>query len=270
MLTLSPTKASNLMRLARDHIAKKTLKATELTIMDHLLFRAREPGSDRTQVSLTSLQRNLNLRRETLVQGLRNLEAAKLLTKVKSWIRVEEGGMFVNRQAVNVYVFNLHPPESGRRTVFPEGKRTRLCPYKAKGVLEPRQTKREWNRALEMMLAKFADTTGLTVPAPGTEIVHTNVPVVTAAPVRKHAPTLWDLRDDYPGMVKQVIPNAEKPHNSRAEVAIPWSPDIKAMMRNCGGSYWVKAREIWSVPGYSARNLGEVLWTISQRLRSRC
>lgn len=113
---ISPHQAGSLMRLLRQLVSEKVLRAHHTAAYDYLLFLARPHGSDRCQVSYSAMQRNLHLRRETLVEAIRDFEAAGLLRKVRSWVWVEWQGLRVKRQATNTYVFPTLTPEFPGRT----------------------------------------------------------------------------------------------------------------------------------------------------------
>ena len=105
MPTLTPAAAGALMRRARDLVAARTFRAHHIAVLDYLLFRARPHGADRCQVSYRAMADNLHLRRATLVDAVRDLAAAGLLAKVRTWVWVEWQGFRVKRQATNAYVF---------------------------------------------------------------------------------------------------------------------------------------------------------------------
>ena len=115
-MLISPHHAGNLMRRVRQLVSEKQLRAHHTAAYDYLLFLARPYGSDRCQVSYAAMQRNLHLRRERLVQAVRDLEAVGLLRKVRSWVWVEWQGLRVKRQATNTYVFPTLTPEFRGRT----------------------------------------------------------------------------------------------------------------------------------------------------------
>ena len=106
------------MRRLRQLVSEKALRAHHTAAYDYLLFLARPHGSDRCQVSYAAMQRNLHLRRERLVEAVRDLEAAGLLRKVRSWVWVEWQGLRVKRQATNTYVFPTLTPEFRGRTAI--------------------------------------------------------------------------------------------------------------------------------------------------------
>lgn len=156
--------AANLMRVSRDSVASRAIRPTDHTILDYHLYRSRVPGEDRSVVSLTTMQTNLHIRREELVDAHKRLEAAGLLRKIKSWIWVVWEGVRLRRQATNVYVFPKKVIESRRRTVFPEAKKERSCPYQKTGILGARPIKDPGFPALEEMLKRLANAAGLVMP----------------------------------------------------------------------------------------------------------
>ena len=117
-MLISPHQAGSLMRRLRQLVSEKRLRAHHTAAYDYLLFLARPHGSDRCQVSYAAMQRNLHLRRERLVEAIRDLEAAGLLRKVRSWVWVEWQGLRVKRQATNTYVFPTLTPEFRGRTAI--------------------------------------------------------------------------------------------------------------------------------------------------------
>ena len=117
-MSISPHQAGSLMRRLRQLVSEKVLRAHHTAIYDYLLFLARPHGRDRCQVSYAGMQRNLHLRRERLVEAIRDLEAAGLLRKVRSWVWVEWQGLRVKRQATNTYVFPTLTPEFRGRTAI--------------------------------------------------------------------------------------------------------------------------------------------------------
>ncbi len=104
------------MRRVRLLVSDKQLRAHHTAVYDYLLFLARPHGSDRCQVSYAGMQRNLHLRRERLVEAVRDFEAAGLLKKIRAWVWVEWQGLRVKRQATNTYVFPTLTPEFRGRT----------------------------------------------------------------------------------------------------------------------------------------------------------
>ena len=115
-MLISPHQAGSLMRRLRQLVSEKVLRAHHTAAYDYLLFLARPHGRDRCQVSYAGMQRNLHLRRERLVEAVRDLEAAGLLRKVRSWMWVEWQGIRVKRQATNIYIFPTLTPEFRGRT----------------------------------------------------------------------------------------------------------------------------------------------------------
>ena len=115
-MLISPQQAGSLMRRVRLLVSEKVLRAHHTAAYDYLLFLARPHGSDRCQVSYAGMQRNLHLRRERLVEAIRDLEAVGLLRKIRSWVWVEWQGLRVKRQATNTYVFPTLTPEFRGRT----------------------------------------------------------------------------------------------------------------------------------------------------------
>lgn len=118
---ISPHQAGSLMRRLRKLVSEKVLRAHHTAAYDYLLFLARPHGSDRCQVSYSTMQRNVHLRRETLVEAVRDFEAAGLLRKVRSWVWVHWQGIRVKRQATNTYVFPMPTPEFPGRTTIRVG-----------------------------------------------------------------------------------------------------------------------------------------------------
>lgn len=118
MPTLTPAAAGALMRRARDLVAARTFRAHHIAVLDYLLWRARPHGADRCQVSYRAMADNLHLRRATLVEAVRDLAAAGLLTKLRTWVWVMWEGFRVKRQATNAYVFADNvPPRAVRPAV---------------------------------------------------------------------------------------------------------------------------------------------------------
>ena len=118
---MSPTQAANTMRAARNLVASGQLKAAQLAVLDYLLWRARRPGTREACVSLTTMQRNLHLRRAALVEAVAVLEGHGLLVKLRTRARVLWRGMWAWRQATNRYLFSLAVPEFRGRTTIREG-----------------------------------------------------------------------------------------------------------------------------------------------------
>jgi hypothetical protein len=90
--------------------------------------------------------------------------------------------------------------------------------------------------------------------------------VAETAQFGSHAPTLWELAEEYPALVR-VASNAAEPHESYAVVTVRWSPDVPRLMRNCKGAFWMLEKKAWRVPAHSARQLSEALYAITQRSR---
>ncbi len=106
--------AGVLMRETCDHVQAATLPRDAIAVMNLLLFRVRVVGYDRCQVPLKAITRQLRIRKQTVVDIIRDLQALRLLTKVGGWVWVIWEGIRVKRRATNVYVFRPAPPEFRR------------------------------------------------------------------------------------------------------------------------------------------------------------
>ena len=168
MPSLSPTQAANLARLARRHVIAGALRPAQSDVFTYLLWTQRMPGWDRVMVSYSTMQAHTHMRREDLVETVRVLERLGLIAKIKSWCWVQWQGLRVRRQAKNVYVFRRDAPESERRTVYGEARKTRPCPYVQAGGLQPRVAGAPEQgtvlSALEAALARIAQARGFTMP----------------------------------------------------------------------------------------------------------
>jgi hypothetical protein len=81
---------------------------------------------------------------------------------------------------------------------------------------------------------------------------------------RQHAPTIWELAEEYSLMVS-VVSNPAAPARSYALVRVPYFPEMLGRLRACG--FWVSEKKAWRVPMSNARQLSEVLYAVSQRSR---
>lgn len=106
------------MNRVRDQVRDGHWPALHLAIFDYLTFRARPHGRDRCQVSYAAIARNLRIRRATLVAAIRDFEAAGLLRKLHTRVRVAWQGIWASRKGSNIYVFACLPTEfRGRPTI---------------------------------------------------------------------------------------------------------------------------------------------------------
>ena len=106
---LSPAQAGDIAKRSRKLLRRGKLTHEEFTLLDTILWSCRRPGSGVVVASYGALQRLARLSRQTIANGLRALEACRVLTKVKRRVRVawHQGGQR-SRQATNAYV--LHAP----------------------------------------------------------------------------------------------------------------------------------------------------------------
>lgn len=106
---LSPAEAGDVAKRARKLLRRGLLTHRQLALLDCLLWSCRCPRTGAIVVSYTALQRLAHMARETIAEGLRRLEAVRLLSRVKRRVRLSwaNGGQ-ASRQATNAYV--LHPP----------------------------------------------------------------------------------------------------------------------------------------------------------------
>lgn len=127
---MTPSQAGDLMRCCRAAVARGVIAAEVTAVLDYLLFLARKPGQDRCQASLSTMQRNLHLRRQKLIDAIRRLEQLGVLRKVKTRVRVAWQGLFASRQGTNIYVFTKPVAAAtefrGRTTIREEEKRRLL------------------------------------------------------------------------------------------------------------------------------------------------
>jgi hypothetical protein len=106
---LTPAQAGAIAKRCRKLLRRGRLTHRQFALLDTLLWSCRRPGSGVAVVSYSALQKLVHIARETLAEGLRQLEAVGLLSKVKRRVRVawHNGGQ-QSRQAINAYV--LHAP----------------------------------------------------------------------------------------------------------------------------------------------------------------
>jgi hypothetical protein len=109
VFSLSPQEAGNRARLCRDLVRRGELHRDCAVLLDRLIFDERKAGADRVQVSITALQTALHIRRERIKELTDALSAAGLLRVIKDWVYVLWQGIWVKRQATNVYVFDTTP-----------------------------------------------------------------------------------------------------------------------------------------------------------------
>jgi hypothetical protein len=107
---LSPAQAGAIAKRCRRLLRRGRLTHRQFALLDTLLWSCRRPGSGVAVASYSALQKLVRIARETLAEGLRQLEALGLLSKVKRRVRVawHNGGQ-QSRQATNAYV--LHAPD---------------------------------------------------------------------------------------------------------------------------------------------------------------
>jgi hypothetical protein len=106
---LSPAHAGAIAKRSRRLLRRGKLTHRQFALLDTLLWSCRRPGSGVAVASYSALQKLVRIARETLAEGLRQLEALGLLSKVKRRVRVawHNGGQ-QSQQAMNAYV--LHAP----------------------------------------------------------------------------------------------------------------------------------------------------------------
>jgi hypothetical protein len=115
---LSPTRAAHLSKQARKLHRSGALTHAQLIIFDTLLWDARKPGSDRTTVSYTGLQKLARVCRQSVADAISAFERLGLLRRIKLKVLVlwANGGRKW-QQRPNEYVFCC---ESTYETQYPK------------------------------------------------------------------------------------------------------------------------------------------------------
>lgn len=118
MFSMTPKMAGSVASRARKLLRCGKITRSSFVILDCILWSCRPPGSDRTAVSYSRLQKLACASRETVSKAISSLERYGLLRKIKRRVRVAWGTTVVSRQATNLYVL-LPPTESTQSTVYP-------------------------------------------------------------------------------------------------------------------------------------------------------
>jgi hypothetical protein len=273
-----PTEIGALMRYADDLVDCRALPAAAPTILNRLVFRYRARGAPAACVGLDELAGD-GMAKGTVIRLLRALERAGIVFK-------EKCGKVVNgrwRQTANRYW--LRTAEQAKAAAIAEATEAAeeveiafVTPsesnsWTANGVfLEEKESKEESlfiqpvdNAPAEEVATESqegeAEVSRTPIKGPLDKLL---VQAYAGQRERPHAPTLWDIAAEHPGMVR-VVPDDQNKHY--AEVRAPYSPDNARLLRSCPGAFWLSARKVWRVPAYGARRLSEALYVISSRSR---
>ena len=114
---MTPKMAGSVASRARKLLRCGKISRSSFVILDCLLWSCRPPGSDRTSVSYSRLQKLVCASRETVSKAIIALERCGIIRKIKRRVRVSWGTTVVSRQATNLYVL-LPTTESTQSTVY--------------------------------------------------------------------------------------------------------------------------------------------------------
>jgi hypothetical protein len=114
---LSSYAAGAIATRARKLLRRGDLTHRDLILLDCLLWSCRQKGRGVVRVSYTRLQQLARVARSTVADGLLRLEAAGLLIKQKTRIRVNWGLGTASRQGTNLYRLIAPSTESKAPTV---------------------------------------------------------------------------------------------------------------------------------------------------------